>query len=50
MALPHYWANRALDDIMVRGMMLADVSLALIVLLGFSLVFFFVGLWRFDFD
>lgn len=50
MALPHYWANKALDDIMVRGMMLADVSLELIVLLGFSLVFFLVGLWRFDFD
>ncbi|HEY45057.1 MAG TPA: ABC transporter permease [Anaerolineae bacterium] len=50
MALPHYWANRALDDIMVRGMMLADVSLALIMLLGFTLVFFLVGLWRFDFD
>ncbi len=50
MALPHYWANKALDDIMVRGMMLADVSLALIMLLGFTLVFFLVGLWRFDFD
>jgi ABC-2 type transport system permease protein len=50
MVLPHYWANRALDDIMVRGMMLADVSLALIMLLGFTLVFFLVGLWRFDFD
>lgn len=50
LALPHYWANRALDDIMVRGMMLADVSLALIMLLGFTLVFFLVGLWRFDFD
>jgi ABC-2 type transport system permease protein len=50
MALPHYWANKALDDIMVRGMMLTDVSLELIVLLGFTLVFFLVGLWRFDFD
>jgi ABC-2 type transport system permease protein len=49
-ALPHYWANKALDDIMVRGMMLGDVSLELIVLLGFTLVFFLVGLWRFDFD
>jgi ABC-2 type transport system permease protein len=48
--LPHYWANRVLDNIMVRGMMLGDVSLELIVLLGFSLVFFLVGLWRFDFD
>ena len=49
-ALPHYWANRALDNIMIRGMMLADVSLELIMLLGFSLLFFLVGLWRFDFD
>jgi len=50
MALPHYWANRVLDNVMVRGMMLADVSLELIVLFGFSLIFFLVGLWRFDFD
>jgi ABC-2 type transport system permease protein len=50
MALPHFWANKALDDIMVRGMMLGDVSLALIVLFGFTVVFFLVGLWRFDFD
>ena len=50
MALPHYWANKALDDIMVRGMMLADVAQELVMLLGFSLVFFLVGLWRFDFD
>ncbi|MGD2026466.1 MAG: ABC transporter permease [Anaerolineales bacterium] len=50
MALPHYWANRALDNIMVRGRMLADVSLELSALLGFTLVFFIIGLWRFDFD
>lgn len=50
MALPHYWANRALDNIMVRGMMLTDVSLELIVLFGFTFVLFLVGLWRFDFD
>lgn len=50
MALPHYWANRALDNIMVRGMMLADVPLELFALFGFTLVFFLVGLWRFDFD
>lgn len=49
-ALPHYWANRALDNIMVRGRMLADVSLELSALLGFTLVFFIIGLWRFDFD
>jgi ABC-2 type transport system permease protein len=49
-ALPHYWANRVLDNIMVRGMMLADVSLEMVALFGFTLVFFLVGLWRFDFD
>jgi ABC-2 type transport system permease protein len=49
-ALPHYWANKALDDIMVRGAMLADVSQEFMVLLGFTLVFFLVGLWRFDFE
>jgi ABC-2 type transport system permease protein len=48
--LPHYWANRALDNIMIRGMVTADVSLELVVLLGFTLLFFLVGLWRFDFD
>jgi len=49
-ALPHYWANRALDNIMVRGMGLADVRIELMALLGFAIVFFLVGLWRFDFD
>ncbi len=50
LALPHYWANRVLDNVMVRGMVMADVTLELTVLLGFSFVFFLVGLWRFDFD
>lgn len=49
-ALPHYWANRALDNIMVRGMLLADVSLELAALFGFTLVFFIIGVWQFDFD
>lgn len=49
-ALPHYWGNRVLDNIMIRGMMLADVYLELAALLGFSVLFFLIGLWRFDFD
>jgi ABC-2 type transport system permease protein len=49
-ALPHYWGNRILDNIMIRGRALADVSLEFIALLGFSLLFFLIGLWRFDFD
>jgi len=48
--LPHYWANRALDNVMIRGFGLEDVTLEIIVLLGFALFFFAIGLWRFDFD
>jgi len=48
--IPHYWANRALLDLMVRGRGLADVALEIAVLLGFSVLFFAVGTWRFEFD
>jgi ABC-2 type transport system permease protein len=48
--VPHYWANRALVDLMVRGRGLADVTVEMAVLLGFTVVFFVVGLWRFEYD
>lgn len=48
--VPHYWANHALTNLMVRGLGLADVTLDLLVLLGFTALFFAIGLWRFDFD
>jgi ABC-2 type transport system permease protein len=48
--IPHYWANRTLLDTMVRGLGLADVGAGLAVLAGFALLFFAVGVWRFDFD
>jgi len=50
MLVPHYWANRTLVDLMVRGLGIADVALDLAVLLGFSALFFAIGLWRFDYD
>jgi len=50
MIVPHYWANRALVDIMVRGAGFADVAVEMLVLLGFTALFFIVGLWRFEFD
>jgi ABC-2 type transport system permease protein len=50
MLVPHYWANRALVDLMVRGLGLADVALDLAVLAGFCALFFGIGLWRFDYD
>jgi len=48
--VPHYWANRALDNLMIRGLGLADVGAELVILLGFTALFFVVGLWKFDFD
>lgn len=50
MIVPHYWANRALDNLLIRGLSLAEISLDLVVLFGFSLLFFVIGLWRFDFE
>ena len=48
--VPHYWANRAFNDLMIRGLGLAGVTVEIAVLLGFTGLFFVVGLWRFDFD
>jgi ABC-2 type transport system permease protein len=48
--VPHYWANHALVNLMVRGLGLADVTLDCAVLLGFTALFFAIGLWRFDFE
>jgi ABC-2 type transport system permease protein len=48
--IPQYWANRALSSLMLRGLGLADVAVEIAVLLGFTIIFFLIGLWRFDFD
>jgi ABC-2 type transport system permease protein len=50
MIVPHYWANRAFDDLLIRGLGAANIALDLGVLLAFSLLFFVIGLWRFDFE
>jgi ABC-2 type transport system permease protein len=50
MIVPHYWANKALDDLLIRGLGLADIYLSLVMLGVFSLIFFAIGLWRFDFE
>lgn len=47
---PHYWANRALDDLMLRSLPLVDILPELGVLLGFAALFIAIGLWRFDFE
>jgi ABC-2 type transport system permease protein len=50
MVVPHYWAKRALESLMVRGLSLPDVGLELAALGGFTVLFFALGLWKFDFD
>jgi ABC-2 type transport system permease protein len=47
--IPHTWANGAFLDLIVRGQGLAEVMPSLLALCGFTLVFFTVGLWRFDY-
>jgi len=47
---PHSWALRAYNDLLVYGGGLREVLPELGVLLAFSVAFFVIGLWRFDFD
>jgi ABC-2 type transport system permease protein len=48
--IPHYWANAAFVDLFVRGQGLADIMPSIVPLLGFTMAFFAVGLWRFKFN
>jgi ABC-2 type transport system permease protein len=48
--VPHYWANRALDNVMIRGLSLSGVTTEMAALLGFTALFFAIGLWRFEFE
>jgi ABC-2 type transport system permease protein len=49
-AIPHYWANTAFLDLFIRGQGLADIVPDIVPLLGFTVAFLAVGLWRFEFD
>jgi hypothetical protein len=49
-AIPHYWANVAFLDLFLRGQGLADVMPSILALLGFTVAFLAVGLWRFRFN
>jgi ABC-2 type transport system permease protein len=48
--IPHYWAVQAYYGLILRGETLAQLWPNLLALLGFTVVFFIVGLWRFEFD
>jgi len=49
-AVPHSWALRAYNGLLIYGKGLAGVATEMGVLLAFAAVFFVIGLWRFDFD
>ena len=48
--VPHYWANRAFENLLIRGLGLTSVITELGALLAFTALFFAIGLWRFDFN
>ena len=48
--VPQYWAVKGFYNLLVLSGGLADVALPLLMLLGFSVLFFGVGLWRFDYQ
>lgn len=48
--IPHCWANAVFIDLLVRGQGMADIVPSILILLGFTVVFFAIGLWRFDFN
>lgn len=49
-AVPPYWAINGFYNLLVLGGGLPDIMPALLALLGFSVLFFGVGLWRFDYN
>lgn len=48
--VPHYWANSAFTNLLVRGAGLDEVLPQMLALLVFTAGFFVIGLWRFEFD
>jgi ABC-2 type transport system permease protein len=47
---PHAWALSGYQDVIVRGLGVADILPAVGMLLVFALVFWGVGIWRFRFE
>jgi ABC-2 type transport system permease protein len=49
-AIPHWWANTAFLNLLIRGQGLAGVLPSIGALLGFTVAFFAIGLWRFNYN
>jgi ABC-2 type transport system permease protein len=50
LALPTSWAMIGMNDILLRGQGVAGIAAPVGALLGFSVVFFAVGVWRFRYE
>jgi len=48
--VPQYWAVNGFYELLVLSGGLSDIVLPLAALLGFSILFFAVGVWRFDYQ
>ena len=49
-SLPTTWAMIGFNDVIVRGQGMAGVLPEVGILLGFALVFFVAGIWRFRYE
>jgi ABC-2 type transport system permease protein len=47
---PQYWAVTGFYDLLVRGQPLAEITDSLLALLVFSVLFFGLAIWRFEYD
>jgi ABC-2 type transport system permease protein len=48
--VPHFWASKAFYGVLARGQDLGGVITEIGFLLGFTVLFFLIGVWRFEFD
>lgn len=49
-ALPTTWAMQGVLDVALRGQAVSGITLEVLALLGFALVFFVIGVWRFKYE
>jgi ABC-2 type transport system permease protein len=50
LALPTSWAMIGMNDILLRGQGIAGIAGSLVALLGFAVLFFAVGIWRYRYE
>jgi ABC-2 type transport system permease protein len=48
--VPQHWAVQGFLDVIARGRTLAEIGTPLLALGAFTVAFFVIGMWRFDFD